>query len=157
MRKAAYGYMSDDAGSMALMGSLLGSAANANFQPSRSQSEGTMGGGMRDIGLAQLYQTNPQMAALAAARLEAETAEKAMGPLEGTIPGGLAGGALGGLLGAGIGAGMGGGHALGLGLAGGLTGMMLGGKASQEYERKRRSAEAYEAALARLGEARPEA
>lgn len=149
---------SDDPAMMAMMGSMMGNSmggrrASAPYDPG----PGGMGSGMRDIGLAQLYQANPRAAELASARLEAEAAVNAMGPMAGRGSGMLLGGALGGLAGAGL---MAQGEAPGMlagGALGALAGGALGGEATRNWEIERRRAKAYQAALARLGASRPEA
>ncbi len=154
----------------ALMGMIGGTMAsgmqgggNSLGDTSMFMPGGGMGGGMRDIGLAQLYKANPRAANLAAARLEAEAKVNAMGPFTGMGSGIVGGGLLGGVAGAGLGyasqlgstdknqrlAG-----AIGGGALGALLGGAGGGQLTRSWEAERRRAEAYNAALQQLGEAR---
>ena len=154
--EALFGSMMDPS-----MGALMGESLGTSLDVPTYMPGGGLGGGVRDIGLAQLSRTNPRAAQLASARLEAEARVNAMGPFTGIGPGVAIGAPLGALAGAGLGyasikdedkknlapAIIGGG--LGA-LLGGLTGGGISRGLTAEYRR----AQAYEDALKNLGETR---
>ena len=141
------------------MGSMEGYSQGSPLDVPTYMPGGGFGGGMRDIGLAQLSKVNPRAAQLAAARLEAEARVNAMGPFTGFMPGAMIGAPLGALAGAGLGmastkdqtnwapALMGGG-------LGAILGGVTGGGISRALEGQYRRAQAYEEALQGLGDTR---